>query len=270
LPALLVVALVARPAASTVLAAFVLAQLLALPPALVASRRLGAPTHRRPVVETLRATAPFALMTIATLAYYRAGTLLLAALRPAADTADFTIASNVALGLLVLPNAITTGLLPSLSAVRSPHERVRTARRTLAWTIGLCLGLLLAAGLVAPLLITLVFGGRYNGAATPLFVLLAADLLIAISGVLGTMLIANRRVRPVAAQVMICLAVNLACGVVLVRAFGATGAAVATLVTEAVAVTLLLVAVRGELADLLVLRRLEQLDDDTRLGAVRA
>jgi O-antigen/teichoic acid export membrane protein len=270
LPALIAVALVARPAASTVLAAFVLAQLLALPPALVAARRLRTPAHRRAVVETLRATAPFALMAIATLAYYRAGTLLLAGLRPAADTANFTIASNVALGLLVLPNAITTGLLPSLSAARSPHERVHTARRTLAWTIGLCLGLLLAAGLVAPPLITLVFGGRYDGAATPLYVLLAADLLIAISGVLGTMLIANRRVRPVAVQVLVCLALNLACGVVLVRAFGATGAAVGTLLTEAVAITLLLVAVRGELADLLGLRRLEQVDDDTRLGAVRA
>jgi O-antigen/teichoic acid export membrane protein len=270
LPALVAAALIARPATATVLAAFVLAQLLALPPALAAARRLRAPAQRRPVVETLRATAPFALMAVATLAYYRAGTLLLAGLRPAADTANFTIASNVALGLLVLPNAITTGLLPNLSAARSAHERVRTARRTLLWTVGLSLGLLLAAALVAPPLITAVFGGRYDGAATPLYVLLAADLLIAVSGVLGTMLIANRRVRPLAVQVVLCLAVNLACGVVLVRVLGATGAAVATLLTEAVAITLLLVAVRGELADLLGLKRLDRLDENARLGTLRA
>jgi O-antigen/teichoic acid export membrane protein len=263
-------ALVVRPSAATVLAAFLAAQALALPFALGRARRLRTAPVRRAAIDTLRATAPFALMTIATLVYYRAGTLLLAGFRPAADTAAFTIASNLAIGLLALPNAITTGLLPKLSATRSHADRLHAARRALGWTVGLCLGLTLATGLAAPSALTLVFGHRYHGATAPLFVLLAADLLIAVSGVLGTMLVASRRVRPLVIQVVVSLMFNLAAGVLLIPRFGAIGAAVATLVTEVAAVTILLVAMRGELAELITGARLEPLETDERLRAVRA
>jgi O-antigen/teichoic acid export membrane protein len=270
LPAMIVAAVVVRPSAATVLAAFVAAQTLVLPFALGRVRRLRSETARRAVAETLRATAPFALMTVATLVYYRAGTLLLAGLRPAADTAAFTIASNVAIGLLALPNAITTGLLPNLSAAKSQGERLRTARRALAWTGGLCLALLLGTGLAAPFMLTFVFGHRYHGAVTPLLVLLAADLLIALSGVLGTVLVAARRMRPIVIQVGASLAVNLAAGALLIPGFGAIGAAVATLLTELVAVAILLVAMRADLTELITGVRPEPLEDDGHLGAAQA
>jgi len=270
LPAGVAAAVVVRPSAAAVLAAFVTAQALTLPFALWRTRRPRTAAARRAVAATLRATVPFALMTIATLVYYRAGTLLLAGLRPAADTAAFTIASNVAIGLLAVPNAITTGLLPNLSAARSAAERLRTTRRGLAWTVGLCLALVAGTGLTAPSVLTLVFGHRYHAAVTPLLVLLAADLLIAVSGVLGTVLVASRRVKPLVVQVAASLAVNLAAGALLVPAFGAVGAAVATLVTEVVAVAILLLAMRGELVELVTGEKLEPVEDDTRLGAARA
>lgn len=250
LPALICVAVAVHPTAATVLAAVVLSQAVALTVSVRRLRRFGAAPAGRAVTRTLRATAPFALMTIATLVYYRAGTLLLAGLRPASDTAAFTVASNVALGLLVLPNAITTGLLPNLSAARTHAERVDTARRALGWTLALSLAVALAAALIAPFALTLVFGDRYHRAAAPLFVLLAADVLIGVSGVLGVLLTAAKRIRPLVVQVGTCLAVNLVVGVVLVPRFGAMGAALATLVTEVVAVAVLLVAVRAELPQL--------------------
>lgn len=252
LPALICAAVAVRPSAATVLAAFVLAQALALLVSVGRLRRFGRMPARRAVADTLRATAPFALTTIATLVYYRAGTLLLAGLRPSADTAAFTIASNVALGLLVVPNAITTGLLPNLSAARSQGERLATARRALGWTLGLCLVLMLAAAVIAPYALTVVFGDRYHEAVAPLLVLLVADLLIAVSGVLGVLLVASKRVRPLVAQVAGCLMVNLAVAALLIPHAGAMGAALATLATEAVAVTVLLIAVRGELAELVI------------------
>jgi O-antigen/teichoic acid export membrane protein len=270
LPALVAAVLVWRPSAAAVLAAFVVAQALALPLVFHPARRLRTATARRAVTDTLRATAPFAAMTIATLVYYRAGTLLLAGLRPAADTAAFTIASTVAIGLLALPNAITTGLLPNLSASGSHASRLHTARRALAWTVGLCLALLLGTGLAAPYALPLVFGHRYRGAFAPLVVLLVADLLIAVSGVLGTLLVASKRVRPLVFQVAVSLAVNVAVGVLLIPAFGAMGAAVATLTTEVVAVAILLVAMRAELGELITGSRLDAPTDDRRLGAVRA
>jgi O-antigen/teichoic acid export membrane protein len=270
LPALIWVAVAVHPSAATVLTAFLLAQALALAFSALRLRRFRSVPAGRAVADTLRATAPFALMAIATLVYYRAGTLLLVAFRPSADTAAFTIASNVALGLLVVPNAITTGLLPNLSAVRTHAERIATARRALGWTLALCLALLLGTALVAPYVLTLVFGDRYHEAFAPLLVLLGADLLIAISGVLGVLLVASKRVRPLVLQVGGCLAVNLAVGALLVPAAGAMGAAFATLVTEAVAVAVLLIAVRSELAGLVAGSRTAALDAGGQLETIRA
>jgi O-antigen/teichoic acid export membrane protein len=252
LPATVCVALAVEPGATTVLAAAALAQALALSLALSRRSGLQASPARRAVAETLKATVPFALMTIATLVYYRAGTLLLAAFRPAADTAAFTIASGVAIGLLALPNAITTGLLPSLSATHTQAERLGTARRALGWTLGLCIALVIVTALGAPPMMSLVFGHRFDAAVAPLMVLLPADLLIGVSGVLGVLLVASRRTRPLVIQVAASLVVNLALGALLIPRFGTIGGAADTLVTEVVAVAILAVALRRELPGLVL------------------
>ena len=67
----------------------------------------------------IRAAAPFGLMALATLLYYRLGIFVLGAISSQSATANFTIASTIAFGLLTVPNAITTGLLPRLSAASS-------------------------------------------------------------------------------------------------------------------------------------------------------
>ena len=49
-------------------------------------------------------------------------------------TAVFGVASGIAFGLLMVPNAITTALLPRLSAEATPGQLVACTRRVLAWT----------------------------------------------------------------------------------------------------------------------------------------
>ena len=64
----------------------------------------------------LRLAAPIGLLALATIAYYRSGMLVLAALGDPADTAAFAVAAGIAFGLLAVPNAITTALLPRLAS----------------------------------------------------------------------------------------------------------------------------------------------------------
>jgi O-antigen/teichoic acid export membrane protein len=64
-------------------------------------------------------------------------------------------------------------------------------------------------------------------------------VLVGVSGVLGTVLLAQRRTALLAAQVAVSLAVNLALGALLVPRFGAEGAAWATLATESAALVML-------------------------------
>src|SRR5205807_3315822 len=93
--------------AEPVLAALAAVTFLTVVPLVFAARRsLRFPRAYRARTAVLRA-APIGLLALATLAYYRSGTLVLAATARPRETAAFTIAASVAFGALSLPNAIT-------------------------------------------------------------------------------------------------------------------------------------------------------------------
>jgi O-antigen/teichoic acid export membrane protein len=196
-----------------------------------------------PALATLRAAVPLGLLAAATLVYFRSGTIMLGAWSSPSETAAFTVASAVGFGLLLIPNAITTGLLPRLAAEQVDATREAVTRRAIAWTAVICLTTAAATIALAPILLPLVVGDRYADAVRPLTILAAATVLIGISGTLGTRLLAERRMRVLGVQVGLSLAVNLGAGVVLIRQFGAEGAAWATVATEATALLVLLCAV---------------------------
>lgn len=232
------------PRAGTLLAAVAAASLLALAPLALAVRRvaeLGAGASAAPVRPwtALRRAAPLGAMALATLAYYRAGTLALSVLSTPTQTARFAAASTLAFGLLVVANAGTTGLLPRLVATRDPRARAALARRALGAITALGLVLGGAVALLARPLLVLTFGPAFTGAAGALTLLAAATVLIAPAGVLGTVLVAERRLRPVGVQVAASLLVNLVALALLAPAHGATGAALATVACEALALLLL-------------------------------
>jgi O-antigen/teichoic acid export membrane protein len=224
---------------------------LSLPALLLLARRRFPRSAGAATWTTVRAALPFGLMTVATLLYYRLGTLLLGAVGSAADTARYTIASTIAFGLLMVPNAITTGLLPRLSAQRLGPSELRAARRALGWTLVLCVLLAAVSTAAAPWALRWGFGSRYQGTLTPLAILLAGLVLIGANGILGTLLIALGRVWILGGQIAACLVVNVGVGLVLVPRIGANGAAVTTLVTELVALGILLAAVHRAVPEFL-------------------
>ena len=227
-----------RPTAAAVLLGLALGQALTLPMLAVRARRY---TGAAAVGRILRTAAPLGALGVATLLYYRVPTLILAATRPAVDTASYTLASTVAFGLLMVPNAITTALLPRVSA----DDDLDVARRALVRTLQLWAALAVVVAAGAEIAVPAVFGDRYADATGPLFVLLLAGFPIGISGVIGTVLVARRGVRRLVAQVAATLVVNVALGLWLIPRFGAGGAAADTLFTELVAVGVLARSVPG-------------------------
>jgi O-antigen/teichoic acid export membrane protein len=189
----------------------------------------------------LRRSVPLGAMTLVTLVYYRSGTLALKLLSSPTQTALFATASTVGFALLMAPNAITTGLLPKLSATgRALHPALM--RRAVAWALLICLSIGSSMALGAHPLLVGLFGARYAPAAPALRVLALTTLLIGPTGVLGTVLIAQGHLRPVYVQVAASLAGNLVAIAVLVPALGALGAALATLACEALAFVITAVA----------------------------
>jgi O-antigen/teichoic acid export membrane protein len=228
--------------ASIVVGALATALAASLAPLWIFVRRLRTSHERVPGREVMRAALPFGLMALATLLYYRLGTLVLGATGSASATASYTIASTLAFGLLMVPNAITSGLLPRLGAQEVEKEQLETARSALRWTIAVCGLMSVLFASVAPYVLRYGFAPRYEDALVPLLLLLAGTVVIGINGVLGTVLIVRRRTSIVSLQVGASLAVNAALAVALVPRFGANGAAVSTLVTELVALAILAAA----------------------------
>ena len=201
----------------------------------------------------LRGSLPLGAMTLVTLLYYRSGTLALKLLSSPSQTALFATASTVGFALLMAPNAITTGLLPKLSATpRAAHPALM--RRAAGWALLICAGVGGAVALLAHPLLVMLFGVRYGHAAPALRVLALTTVLIGPTGVLGTALIARGYLRPVYIQVGASLIGNLLAIGLLVPALGALGAALATLACEALAFLITAVACLRALPGLLPTR----------------
>jgi O-antigen/teichoic acid export membrane protein len=225
--------------ASAILVAATLASMLTLAPMVRAGRGVVRPGPRIAGWAALRKALPLGVMALATLAYYRSGTIVLAAVSTPRQTAAFAAASTIGFGLLSAGNAVTTGLLPRLAAIDDVRDRASVTRHALAWMTLLAAVLATVVAVLAAPMVTLAFGSRYAAAATPLAILSAATILIAAGGVLGTALIAAGRVRPVATQVGVSLVVNLLMLALLAPKLGADGAAWATLSCETVALLML-------------------------------
>jgi O-antigen/teichoic acid export membrane protein len=223
--------------------------LAALSLALALALAAGAPVGGRvlqggralAVRAALRGSLPLGAMTLATLLYYRSGTLALKLLSSPSQTALFAAASTVGFALLMAPNAITTGLMPKLSAT-SHAGHPALMRRAVAWAALICTGVGGAVALAAHPLLVDLFGPRYGYATETLRVLALTTALIGPTGVLGTALIVRGRLRPVYVQVGASLAGNLVAIVLLVPAWGALGAALATLTCESLAFLITAVA----------------------------
>jgi O-antigen/teichoic acid export membrane protein len=198
---------------------------------------------------------PFGLIVLGTVAYYRAGTIVLAALGDDQETAAFGVAATLAFGLLMVPNAITTALLPRLAAERDSAEVVACARRALVWTLAISVPMAACAAALAPWVLPFLLGSDYALAA-PAFALLCVGVpIIATSGVIGTTVIAVGRLGVLGLQVACTLLLNLAALAVLAPPLGAVGAALATVICELGGLVLLVVASRRLLPGLLSVRR---------------
>ena len=200
-------------------------------------------------LEALRRAAPIGLLALATVAYYRSGTIVLAALSSASATAAFAVASGIAFALLMLPNAVTTALLPRLAA-SDTSDAVECTRRALAWTTGLAAVVACGSAIVVPAVLPIALGADYAAAGAPFVVLCLGIPVIAASGIVGTALLSAGRVGVLGAQVGISLSVNIACLFALVPLAGAVGAALATFACELVGLIFLLLSARTALPGL--------------------
>jgi O-antigen/teichoic acid export membrane protein len=222
----------------------------ALLPAVAFARKVMSGGEPLGLRGALVASVPLGVMSLATIAYYRSGPILLRAVSTPVETARFATASTLGFALLVAPNAITTGLLPKLAAT-DHSEHPALVRRAVGVGFIFLVGVAAVVWLLARPLLVALFGARYAPAAGALRILAASTIIIGPTGILGIALIARARTLPIYVQVGVSLVINIGVTVALGPKLGADGAALATLACELAAFFITLFAAHRHIPGLL-------------------
>jgi O-antigen/teichoic acid export membrane protein/peptidoglycan/xylan/chitin deacetylase (PgdA/CDA1 family) len=189
-------------------------------------RRAGIARPSWPLfVESVRFGARAYVGTLSDFLNFRTDQLLLGFLATQAALGVYAVAVNASEVLLYLPDAVGMALLPYIA--RAGGARVRETLDTFRRLALITLLTLVAAALVAPPLLPLVFGREYDASVWPFLWLLPgalgfAALRVFSFGMLGSNAPGRSSIAPV-----VSLVVGLALDVALIPLLGANGAAIA-------------------------------------------
>lgn len=186
------------------------------------------------------AAMPFGSLNIVTVMYAYLGTVILGAMRASAEVGWYSAGYRIYEGFTMFPFILCAVLLPRLSHLwtidKAGHARL--AARGLKYVLILSLPIVVCGWLFAPWILGSVFGTEYLQGTLALRLLLAACIPLFANWMLNTILISADRQATVLKVSALGLAVSAAAHVVLVREYGASGAAAAALLAEVCVLTM--------------------------------
>jgi O-antigen/teichoic acid export membrane protein len=196
-----------------------------------------------------RAGVPLGVATVMIGVYYTADSLMLGWLKDTATVGQYAVAYKLPLAVFAFAALWGQVLLPHLSALwehRRGELREQLGFFTSLSLVG-SLPLLAGAVLVGPELIPELFGAQYEPAGKPFVLLMAAAALVLLTVNFGTAAVASGDERQYAVAVTLGAVLNIAANLVVIPAFGMTGAAAATVGAELVVLGYLAVRLRSRL-----------------------
>lgn len=205
------------------------------------------PTFDRSTWRDLQSAAlPLGFFMIALNMYSYIDTVILGVMRSDAETGWYAASYRVYEGLTYLPSMLASVLTPRLSYL-FVHERA-ALRSLLARVLGgtLALGFVLGAitfWAASPILLTL-FGDAYAQAVPPLRILAGGAVFVFGTWILHAAAIATNLDRRLLVTTAVGLTANVLLNIAFIPRWGISGAAWATVVAEALTVTLLFAQVR--------------------------
>ncbi|HET6956185.1 MAG TPA: flippase [Vicinamibacterales bacterium] len=220
---------------------------------LIVNRVTGSavPTYDRAVwIELQSAALPLGFFLITLTLYTYIDTVILGIMRTDAETGWYAASYRVYEGLMYAPSAFATVLTPRFSqmyvddrpGLRSLFRRSLIGSALMALIIG-------GAGLIlARPMMLLFYGQAYEAAVPPLKVLAGGSIFVFCTWILHSAAIAMNLDRRLVGTTAIGLVANIALNIAFIPSRGITGAAWATVIAEAVTVTLLYLQVHRRLA----------------------
>jgi O-antigen/teichoic acid export membrane protein len=184
-----------------------------------------------------RSAWPLAIAGVMILLYFRIGTLMLGKLSGLSAVASYTPAYKLSEAFLLVPAALSGTTLPLLaSTLRGGPSRAGAAayRSVMSLAVAVSLPFGFGCSIFGQFVLVHVFGPSYAGSAFALGVLGWATVFMALNQQSGNALLALDREQLIMWVTVVNLAVNITTNLLLIPRFSFNGAAIATLVTEAV------------------------------------
>jgi O-antigen/teichoic acid export membrane protein len=177
---------------------------------------------------------PFSAAVVLSVVYFQIAQVMVSLLSSATETGYFGVSFRVLASFTILPPLLVSSALPLLArAARDDSERFNYASRRLVETMVLAgCGLALALFLGAAFAINVVGGSGFEHSVVVLRILAVALLGTFVISARGYALLSLDRLRAILVCSAIALTVVLACGVPLISAYGAKGAAIALVAAE--------------------------------------
>jgi O-antigen/teichoic acid export membrane protein len=233
--------------------AFVVARLLMFVVVTMIVKRVtgsARPTYDRAVwMELQTAALPLGFFLITLTLYTYIDTVILGIMRTDAETGWYAASYRVYEGLMYAPSAFATVLTPRFSQlfVDDPRRLRTLFQRSL---LGSAAAAVLVGGvavLLARPMMLLFYGPAYEAAVPPLQVLAGGSIFVFCTWILHSAAIAINLDRRLVATTAIGLCTNIALNIAFIPSRGITGAAWATVIAEALTVTLLFAQVQRRL-----------------------
>ena len=220
-----------------------------------ATRRLGVEVGRpRPGTwpGLLKATAPFAVIAGTLGLSYKFDSVLLNLTWGDAETGHYNAAYSLVFAAVFLSNAVNTALYPSLTrqAASDPASLPRVYARALRYLLALAIPIAAGGWALSDQLVPLLFGASYGPSAQALAILIWVVPLMFASELLGYIVVIRGDEKRVAKAVLTSTGVNIVCNLALVPWLGLTGAAIMTVVTEAILVGQYVWSLRAVMAEI--------------------
>jgi O-antigen/teichoic acid export membrane protein len=203
-------------------------------------RRLGviavAGVRGEAVMRFARELAPFAALFVVSMIYFRIGVPIVQLIAGTTDTGVLAAAVTLYGALLLLPESVLSASYPRLCAA---FNASRDGFVTATWLVanGLTVTLVAVAMLLiaaSDLIVTTIYGPAFGPAGAVLRLFAVALPIHALNGALGQALQSSGHQRVMVRVVVTALVVHVALTIVLVRAFGVQGAAVAMILSSTV------------------------------------
>jgi O-antigen/teichoic acid export membrane protein len=202
-----------------------------------AHRSLGGNVVRSPGQwrSLLGKVLPMGLMGVLSKVYLSIDLVILAFYVTGTPLGDYASAVKIVTLLNTVPGLLVAASLPGISQLMGRTADLRELLgKLMHWMAAAVLPLFVATALFPRLVLGSVLGDQYLGAATLVTLLAVAGTVGLLGQLLGTLLVAAGRVRPLLWQNGAAVVVNVSGNVLLIPHFGAMACAWLTVATEAI------------------------------------